>query len=197
MKVHCRHCNAVFGIVPSRQGSVVTCPRCRSSFELPVVSAADPGPAGRRRRRFPLMKAVLLLAGAILLLRFGYRLGWEVAGDRLSKPAAAQMAPKHPRPPARKGRLSADDLVEYFRATGMDCTATPGPRVFAPGKASALLDVAGQGWHVALYQFDNDKDAERYVTLEKPGEHPVHRKRNLVLKVIEGEDRVLQAFRQF
>jgi hypothetical protein len=194
MKIPCPYCKAVFGIPPARRGQRVDCPRCRQLVSVPAVEEATPP---RRRGFFFLVKTVVLLLLAVGLLRIGFTAGWKDAGRRLGDAPTRAEVPSKARPANRKAKRTAADVVEYFRDMGLRCTAVPGSGVFAPSKARDLLDVEGEGWHVALYQFDNDGDAERLARLEQTPEHPTIRNHNLVLRVIEGKDEVLSAFRHF
>jgi hypothetical protein len=142
------------------------------------------------------VKAVLVGVISVALLRFGFVAGWRDAGRHLAL-AGQPDAPRRVQAPARKAHRSAADLVEYFRERGLPCTAKPGPRLFAPGKATELLEVEGDGWHAAVYEFDKDKDAEELARMEKTGREPVYRNHNVVLRVIEGKDKVLPVFKQF
>lgn len=197
MKMLCPHCQAVFGAAPAPQGRLVTCPRCRDSFPAPAAFATPP--SVRPRRRFVLLKVIVLLVLSFLVLRFGFERGWRDAGHRLAQSGMAEppSPPQAPRPPARRTHRTAEELVEHFREAGLDCKAVPGSRTFAPSRATALLDVEGDGWHAAVYEFRNDTDAEELARLERKGEQPVHRNHNLVLRVLEGEQRVLPSFKEF
>lgn len=196
MKIPCPHCKAVFGIPPARRGQRVDCPRCGTSVAVPPMEEV---PAAPRRRRgfFFWVKTLVVVVAAGALLRIGFVAGWKDAGHRLPPDASQAETPRKAHPPSKKAKRTAADVVEHFRDLGLRCTAVQGSSVFAPSKAKELLDVEGDGWHVALYQFDNDRDAEHLARLEQTADHPVVRNRNLVMRVIEGKDEVLTAFRRF
>jgi hypothetical protein len=132
----------------------------------------------------------------VALLRFGFVAGWRDAGRHLAHAGPAE-APRRAQPAAKSARRTAAELVEYFHQRGLPCTAKPGPRLFAPSKATELLEVEGEGWHAAVYEFDKDKDAEELARMERTGREPVYRNHNVVLRVIEGKDKVLPVFKQF